>query len=151
MPFVTSSFSNKSRSASRFFIGATSISFCETLSLVEEGRATSIRFGAERNCSDRRVISGGMVAEKNSVWRVKGIMPTIFSISGMKPISSMRSASSITSTSTPRSSTPPRSTWSSKRPGVAISTSAPRIIACSWSLKLTPPISSALVSLVYLP
>ena len=27
----------------------------------------------ERNCSVRRVISGGMVAEKKSVWRVKGV------------------------------------------------------------------------------
>ena len=39
----------------------------------------------------------------------------------------MRSASSITSSSTPVSSNPPRSVWSSNRPGVAISTSTPRV------------------------
>jgi hypothetical protein len=44
----------------------------------------------------------------------------------MKPMSSMRSASSMTRISTPVSSSLPRSKWSSRRPGVAISTSAPR-------------------------
>ena len=44
----------------------------------------------------------------------------------------------------------PRSRWSSKRPGVAISTSTPLSISLSWSLKDVPPISKALESLVYL-
>ena len=57
----------------------------------------------------RRVISGGMVAEKKSVWRVNGISLKMRSMSGMKPMSSMRSASSITSSSTPVSSSLPRS------------------------------------------
>ena len=39
---------------------------------VEAGRETSMRIGFCKNCSVRRVISGGMVAEKNSVWRVNG-------------------------------------------------------------------------------
>jgi hypothetical protein len=73
-----------------------------------------------------RWISGGMVAEKNSVCRVNGISLTIRSMSGMKPMSSIRSASSITRISTPVSSSLPRSKWSSRRPGVAISTSTPR-------------------------
>ena len=151
MPLATFSDSNNERRASRFFAGATSNNCWLTLSLVEDGRATSTRTGADKNCSERRVISGGIVAEKNSVWRVNGTSETIRSISGIKPISNMRSASSITKTSTPRSKTPPRSTWSSRRPGVAINTSAPRKIACSWSLKLTPPISRALLSFVFLP
>ena len=74
-----------------------------------------------------RRISGGIVAVKNSVCRVNGTSLQMRSISGMKPMSSMRSASSMTSSSTPVSSRPPRSVWSSRRPGVAISTSTPRV------------------------
>ena len=73
-----------------------------------------------------RWISGGMVAVKNSVCRVNGTSLPMRSMSGMKPMSSMRSASSMTSSSTPESSSVPRSEWSSRRPGVAISTSTPR-------------------------
>ena len=51
-----------------------------------------------------RWISGGMVAVKNSVWRVNGTSLPMRSMSGMKPMSSMRSASSMTSSSTPVSS-----------------------------------------------
>jgi hypothetical protein len=68
-----------------------------------------------------------MVAEKNRVWRVNGIILAMRSMSGMKPMSSMRSASSMTRISTPVISSLPRSTWSSRRPGVQISTSAPRV------------------------
>ena len=64
-----------------------------------------------------RRISGGIVAVKNSVWRVNGTSLQMRSMSGMKPMSSMRSASSITSSSTPVSNRPPRSVWSSSRPG----------------------------------
>ena len=42
-----------------------------------------------------RRISGGIVAVKNSVWRVKGTSLQMRSMSGMKPMSSMRSASSM--------------------------------------------------------
>ena len=62
-------------------------------------------------------ISGGMVAEKNSVCRRGGSLAQIFSISGTKPMSSMRSASSMTRISTPLSRMRPRSNWSSRRPG----------------------------------
>ena len=51
-----------------------------------------------------RWISGGMVAVKNSVWRVNGTSLQMRSMSGMKPMSSMRSASSMTRSSTPVSS-----------------------------------------------
>ena len=97
------------------------------------------------------VISGGIVAEKNSVCRVNGISLQMRSMSGMKPMSSMRSASSMTRISTPLSSSLPRSKWSSRRPGVAISTSAPRSSFLSWSSNETPPISSAMLSLWFLP
>ena len=130
-----SRFSNRSRpvATSRWTIVAA----------VEAGRATSTLTGLCRNASASRWISGGMVAEKNRVWRVKGTIFTMRSISGMNPMSSMRSASSITRSSTPVSRSLPRSKWSSRRPGVAISTSTPRVILASWSPKDTPPISSA--------
>ncbi len=84
---------------------------------VEAARATSMRTGLCRNCSVSRVISGGMVAEKNSVWRVNGTSLQMRSMSGMKPMSSMRSASSMTRISMPVSSILPRSAKSSRRPG----------------------------------
>ena len=61
-------------------------------------------------------------------------------------MSSMRSASSMTRISMPVRSSLPRSKWSSRRPGVAISTSTPRVIFMSWSPKETPPIRSATFS-----
>ena len=105
------------------------------------------RMGLCRNVSARRVISGGIVAEKKKVCRVNGTSLQMRSMSGMKPMSSMRSASSITRISMPVRSSLPRSAKSSRRPGVAISTSAPRVIFASWSPNDTPPISSARFSL----
>ena len=59
-------FAVKKRSQGRALLHRrNSISVCDTFLFVEEGGATSMRLGACRNCSDRRVISGGMVAEKN--------------------------------------------------------------------------------------
>ena len=66
-------------------------------------------------------------------------------------MSSIRSASSMTSRLQPVSSTLPRSNRSMRRPGVAISTSTPRSSAAIWSPIDTPPISSAIESLWYLP
>ena len=76
---------------------------------VDDGLATSMRSGFCKNRSASFWISGGMVAEKNSVWRVKGMSLAMRSISGMKPMSSMRSASSMTRISTPVISSLPRS------------------------------------------
>ncbi len=45
----------------------------------------------------------------------------------------------------------PRSKWSSSRPGVAISTSTPRVILASWSPKDTPPMRRATESLCSAP
>jgi hypothetical protein len=119
---------------------------CSTVAAVEDGGATSMRAGFCRNLSASFWISGGMVAEKNSVCRVNGMNLTIRSMSGMKPMSSIRSASSITRSSTPVISSLPRSVWSSRRPGVAISTSAPRSSLRSCSSKETPPISRTMLS-----
>ena len=118
---------------------------------VVAGRETSTRTGLCRNCSVMRWISGGMVAVKNSVWRVNGTSLQMRSMSGMKPMSSMRSASSMTSSSTPVISSRPRSKWSSRRPGVAISTSTPRVSLASWSSNETPPMMSATLSLCLAP
>ena len=120
-------------------------------SAVVAARETSTRTGLWRNVSTRRVISGGIVAEKNSVWRVKGTSLQMRSMSGMKPISSMRSASSMTRISMAFRSRPPRSVKSSRRPGVAITTSAPRAILTSWSPNETPPIRRARLSLWLTP
>ena len=90
------------------------------------GFDASTRTGLDRNWSASRLISGGMVAEKNSVWRVGGSSLQMRSMSGMKPMSSMRSASSMTRISTPFIRILPRSNRSSRRPGVAIRMSAPR-------------------------
>ena len=98
-----------------------------------------------------RRISGGMVAVKNRVWRVNGTSLQMRSMSGMKPMSSMRSASSMTRSSTPLSRSRPRSKWSSRRPGVAISTSTPRVSLVSWSSNETPPMISATLSLLLAP
>ena len=111
-------------------------------------RVTSMRTGSFRKVSTRRWISGGMVAEKNSVCRRGGSSLQMRSMSGMKPMSSMRSASSMTRISTPVSRILPRPKWSSRRPGVAISTSTPRSSLRSCSSGETPPISSATDELV---
>ena len=113
------------------------------VSAVVAGREASMRIGSLRNCLVSRVISGGMVAEKNRVCFLTGVSLKMRSRSGMKPMSSMRSASSTTMICTPVISSLPRSKWSSRRPGVAISTSTPRSSFSSWSAKETPPISSA--------
>ena len=70
---------------------------------------TSTRTGLDRNSFVIRSISGAMVAEKNSVWRVKGVSLKMRSISGMNPMSSIRSASSTTMICTPESRSFPRS------------------------------------------
>ena len=70
-------------------------------------------------------MSFGMVAEKNSVCRLIGSLATILRMSLMKPMSSMRSASSSTRNSTWLSFKPLLCTRSSRRPGVATSTSTP--------------------------
>ena len=53
-------------------------------------------------------------------------------------MSSMRSASSMTSISTPVSNSLPRSKWSSNRPGVAMTTSAPRSILAACFVEGNP-------------
>jgi hypothetical protein len=66
------------------------------------------RLGSVRNLSASFLITGGIVAEKSSVWRCLGSLVQISSISGMNPMSSIRSASSITSRLQPVSRILPR-------------------------------------------
>ncbi|MFY0574238.1 hypothetical protein ACN28S_07660 [Cystobacter fuscus] len=66
--------------------------------MVDTG-ATSTRTGLTRMLLARPWISGGMVAEKNSVWRGRGSAAMTRLTSWMKPMSSIRSASSRTNTS----------------------------------------------------
>ena len=117
------------RSASRLSRSSTTAKPATIVDATLAGRLTVISFGFDRNASANRRISGAIVALKNSVCRVFGRKPTIFSMSGIKPMSSMRSASSITSILVSVSSNPPRSNRSISRPGVAIRTSTPFISA----------------------
>ena len=149
--FCTSSDRISRRSASRFSNGSTTVSPATMVLATLAGRLTVISLGFCRKASARRRISGAMVAEKNSVWRVRGRKPTIFSTSGIKPMSSIRSASSMTRILVSVSNSPPRSNRSIRRPGVAIRTSTPFIRASFWSDRLSPPISRAWFSLRYLP
>ena len=80
-------------------------------------------------------ISRGMVAEKNSVWRLLGSFATILRMSWMKPMSSMRSASSSTKTSTRSRCTARCCMRSSSRPGVATRTSTPAASARIWRVE----------------
>ena len=146
IPFLIPSFSISIRRAVRLALGSEvgRRTMCWAMvSAVVAGLATSMRTGSLRNCLVSRVISGGMVAEKNRICFLGGVSLKIRSMSGMKPMSSMRSASSTTRICTPVRSSLPRSKWSSSRPGVAIRTSTPRSSLSSWSLKETPPISRA--------
>ena len=90
----------------------------------------------------RSAISRGIVAEKNSVWRLRGSLVTILRMSWMKPMSSMRSASSSTNTSTRSSVTARCCMRSSRRPGVATSTSTPWASVRIWRPIGTPPMAS---------
>ncbi len=138
------------RSTARFTVSSFDgqcVTYCVMVVAAVAGLETSIRTGSFWNCLASLVISGGIVAENSSVWRVLGSSVQIFSMSGMNPMSSIRSASSMTSICTPVINRPPRPKWSIRRPGVAISTSAPALSFFSWSPNDTPPISSAMVSL----
>ena len=151
MPLRTSVRLIRARRAARLALGSEvgmRTIYWVMVSAVMAGREASIRVGSLRKAAVRRVISGGMVAEKNRVWRRGGVSLKMRSMSGMKPMSSMRSASSTTMISTPVSSILPRSNRSSRRPGVAIRTSTPLFSAATWSPMETPPISSTQVSLV---
>ena len=70
--------------------------------------------------------------------------------SGKKPMSSMRSASSSTTYSTWFNTAFLASMWSSKRPGVATSTSTPAFSASVCGFMSIPPNTTALRRLVYL-
>ena len=127
MPLVSASPSPSisARSTSRFSLSAVSLrrGVCLHHALVDRlgGRWPGGRPRRGPGCAGRswviRVISGAIVAEKNSVWRVNGTSLKMRSMSGMKPMSSMRSASSTTMICTPVSISLPRSKWSSRRPG----------------------------------
>src|ERR1700744_2800378 len=56
----------------------------EMFAAVVAGRETSMRVGSFRNWEVIRVISGGMVAEKNRVCRLGGVSLKVRSMSGMK-------------------------------------------------------------------
>jgi hypothetical protein len=109
--------------------------FCSSVDLVQHLgdrllvallRATSMVSGSVRKLLASFLISGEKVAENIRFWRFFGSRLMMRCRSGRKPMSSMRSASSITSICTW-----PRlmffcSTWSSRRPGVAMTISTPR-------------------------
>ena len=129
-----------------FRLGLNITTDCFMLSDAVACRAISTLTGADRNVFVILSISGAMVALKKRVCLVKGVNLNMRSMSGMNPMSSILSASSTTITCTPVKSNFPLSKWSISLPGVAIKTSTPLSIRISCSLKLTPPIKSALLN-----
>ena len=85
------------------------------------------------------VISSGIVALKNRFWRFCGSNATTLRISWINPMSNMRSASSSTKNSRAFRETAFCPIRSSRRPGVATSTSTPRIRLFFWEASPTPP------------
>src|ERR1700688_770390 len=120
-------------------------------SAVGAAGVTATRAGSRSIASASSAISFGIVAEKNSVCRLIGVLATIFRMSLMKPMSSMRSASSSTRNSTWPSLSPLLCTRSSRRPGVATITSTPCMIERTWRPIGTPPIASAEVRRMWRP
>ena len=78
--------------------------------------------------------ASSMVAENSSVWRVAGVAATMRLTEGQNPMSSMRSASSSTSACTSPRRTASWSMRSMRRPGVAMSTSVPRLRRSIWGV-----------------
>ena len=113
--------------------------YCSTVSAVSPLCAISTTAGSRRKEPATFSIERSIVAENRSVWRDFGVAATIFLTEGRKPMSSMRSASSSTSTSTWERCAAPCSMRSMRRPGVAMSTSQPRLSAEIWGLYDTPP------------
>ena len=113
------------RNAARLSLGnlGTDIMVWVTPLAIEAGGATLTSFGLIRNASAKARISAPRVAEKSSVWRMRGNISTMRVTSGINPMSSIRSASSITNILMPPSITLPRSAISIRRPGVAMITS----------------------------
>ncbi|MDT4859726.1 hypothetical protein FQZ97_942490 [compost metagenome] len=99
----------------------------------------------------RSRISSLKVAENSRLCLSLGTRARIFFTSWMKPMSSMRSASSSTSICTPERSRKPCCCRSSRRPGVATSTSTPRFMALICGFMPTPPKTTVEVSVRCLP
>ena len=91
------------------------------------------------NCAAIDLTSRGHVAEKNSVWRSRGMDATMRWIWGSKPMSSMRSASSNTRYDTWWSLTCWLSRKSFRRPGVAMMRCTPYWMSRSWGPLGAPP------------
>ncbi len=151
MAFCSDGSRSRRRRVSRLLYSSTTTRPVSMVVATDDSRLTVISLGACKKASASLRMAGAIVAEKNRVCRLSGSRLTIFSISGINPISSIRSASSITRIRVWVKSNPPRSNRSSRRPGVAISTSTPRFSTSFWSAMLSPPISRAWVSLRCLP
>ncbi len=106
-------------------------------------RATSISCGLFRKLSASRRISLEKVAENIRFWRSFDSRLMIRWMSGRKPMSSMRSASSSTRICTCDRFSVFCSTWSSRRPGVATSSSQPLRSAIVCGFMSTPPNTTA--------
>mmetsp|Transcript_1230 Transcript_1230/g.3417 ORF Transcript_1230/g.3417 Transcript_1230/m.3417 type:complete len:246 (+) Transcript_1230:1297-2034(+) len=112
---------------------------CSMFSCVSVCEATSMRWGSFSSCCARRPTWPAKVALNITVCLVPGVWLVTTLMSSMKPMSSMRSASSSTSISTLLSTHLPLARWSSRRPGVAISTSTPALSAAVCGFMSTPP------------
>ena len=106
----------------------------------------SMRCGLRVRRDARLPTTPSSVAENSKVWRLAGVAATMASMSSAKPMSSMRSASSRISTSTSDSLILRRLRWSSRRPGVATTTSHWRCNCLIWANIGAPPTRQAVLS-----
>ena len=100
--------------------------------VTERETPISIRVGSLSAKEATAAISGGTVAEKNSVWRFAGHFWMIRFTSWMNPMSSMRSTSSRMRIWMPPSLSSPSCRKSMRRPGVATTMSVPARSSLRW-------------------
>ncbi len=107
---------------------------CSIWAFCTESLTTSMRCGSFNSSRARLPTRPSKVALNITVWRSFGSMAAMASMSSMKPRSSMRSASSSTSVLISVSMAGTWPAMSCKRPGVAITKSAPkrRRCSCAW-------------------
>ena len=149
--FFTSSWRRMSSSRAVLFFRSTRQTSWRMISTGEETGAAAAFTGSWRRVSTRSRISGGRVAEKNMVCFFSGSRRMTLRTSWIKPISSIRSASSSTKISTLDRSSSPWPARSSRRPGVAVRMSTPRLSCSTWGAWPTPPKITASVRGRFLP
>src|SRR5574344_1402182 len=129
--------------SSSLWLRSTNMTFWLMRSTVGCSGAIMICSGSCTSSPARRMICGERVAEKKRLWRCAGSLEMIRLMSGRNPMSSMRSASSRTNICIASRKTTPCVIRSIRRPGVAITSSAPCWMALTCGNWDTPPKTTA--------